>query len=338
MPFGQHEIAKKLDVSQGTISRALNGKPGVNPKLRKSILTEAKKLGYSLDTNFAARSMRHQALGLSQTTRVICAILPGSLDEFSFSGRFFKGLSTQAAQIACEVVLITHPIGQLPLIVSRGQVDGVVRLLGDLEIASGAVGCPTPWISLFWDIPEADLVTVGQEAAFWKIGRHLAQLGHRRVAFIGPEMPLARERRRGLAAGLALEDASPPVLLVFEKPFAANPVDTRLLVDEVLALPEPVTAIAAYNDYMAVCAIDELESRGVQVPAEMSVTGFDGAVPSGLRGHDLTTVALPLEALGAESVNLLHQRLQNPDGPRRKLILETEFMEGRTAAARVAKA
>jgi LacI family transcriptional regulator len=95
----------------------------------------------------------------------------------------------------------------------------------------------------------------------------------------------------------------------------------------------PFTALVAYNDYMAEYAMTELHVRGIQVPQDISIAGFDGVLPSRLHEHaQITTSATPLKELGAASVQRLQQRIKAPHEPRKKIVLPTTFEEGETTA------
>jgi hypothetical protein len=91
-----------------------------------------------------------------------------------------------------------------------------------------------------------------------------------------------------------------------------------------------VTALMVYNDLFAAVVIRRLRERGVRVPEDISVVGFDNVRPAGYDGPALTTIAMPLEELGAEAARLLYWRKAHPDAPPRKLVLATSFVQGAT--------
>ena len=330
----QRQIAVALKVSQVTVSRALRGEAGVSERLRLRILKEAKRTGYSLEASFAARHMRHQGLGRTVQTNVICAILPGDLDDHSFTGRMLRGISAEGPRQGSEVVYITQAIDDLPRVVQRRQVDGVIRILGDIQVLQGHTDCPVPWVSVLFDVPGADLVTIDQAAGCRELGQHLGRLGHRRVAFIGPQSDLSSERLAGARAGLKAAGGKMPPELILIAPYAANEIDTRNFVDRLVAMraQHPFTAVVAYNDWMAVHAVQRLRHHGLRVPEDISVTGFDGALPAAFQLVRMTTAAIPLEDLGIEAVRTLCWRLANPDAGRRRVMLQTTMIQGDTTA------
>jgi LacI family transcriptional regulator len=333
----QRELADRLNVSQVTVSRALRDDKGVSPALRKRILAEASRRGYSIDaSNYAARQMRQRALGGVQKTNVICAIVFDEDDSSGFGGRILRGMNREGTEKGLEVVMMTHFRGDLPLIVSRGQVDGMIRLLGDLDLAKGNTTAPVPWVSVFYDVPDVDLVTVDNFGGARQVGRFLCARGHRRIAYIGPATDIAHERLAGLRAAAAEGGAAVPDELVRMERFAADEQPTRELVAGLVPLLErgDFTALVGYNDFMADVALIELREHGLDIPRDVSIAGFDGVAPSRMQEQmSLATAAIPLEEVGAAAVRLLQWRLESPDAPRRRIVLETEFREGATVAA-----
>jgi len=282
MPVTQKELARRLGVSQMTVSRAMRNHPHVDEKVRATILRAAHRFGYSLEANHAAEVLRRRARGEPSSTHILCAMVnipQDANDDESFHGQILKGIS-----------------------------EG------------------------------ADVVTVDNVEAGLKVGRHLCALGHRHIAFIGPVAEIAQQRLQGLR--LALKEvgaALPPAHVSLEANALGVPITVRLL-DTLLAQSgrhpprRPFTAIVACNDYMAVSVWRHLRDLGVQVPRDVSVAGFDGAVPRGFRDIRVTTAAIPLERMGAEAVRLLEKRFAQPHARRQRLVLDTTLQAGETTA------
>jgi DNA-binding LacI/PurR family transcriptional regulator len=159
---------------------------------------------------------------------------------------------------------------------------------------------------------------------------HLAALGHTRCAYLnGPNNAWSnRERRRGARAaaaraGITIVDFGP-----FEPKFEGGVQAADL------ALADGVTAIMAYNDLMALGVLSRLSDRGVAVPHEMSVVGFDNLLYAAVCAPPLTTVAMPMEAGGRAAVDLLLAGIDGADdgaGPLREL--STSLIVRATTAA-----
>jgi LacI family transcriptional regulator len=140
--------------------------------------------------------------------------------------------------------------------------------------------------------------------------RHLLELGHRRIAQItGPRGWVATEdRRRGYRAALAAAGILPDPALEME---AVPEVDPgRAAAEHLLDLPEPPTAIFAFNDNIAVGAIQAARARGLRVPEDLSVIGFDDVENATIVSPALTTVRQPLAEMGRTAVSLLIRLLE----------------------------
>ena len=345
MGLSQRSLAAALGVSQMTVSRALRGDPGVSIRLRKRILQAAQEQGYPVAARF-----RRENSGLEH---VVCSIVGvGTDDQDGFNARVLSGIQQGVRETGAELINYSEAptsweeeteVGW-PRVISRRQVDGVVHLFGGHLCHRPRYPCPVPHVSVFYPIDEAsDVATVDNLGGGRALGEHLGSRGHRRVAFLGPMTPLAEERLLGLQAGLKPHGGGVPDKLVAreEHAFSAEAV-TRLL-DRLVprrgAKPakvrERLTAIATYNDYFATMVIDQLVKRGLRVPDDISVTGFDAVPPTSYQGPPLTTAAIPLEALGLEAARLLYWRLDFPSAPRRTLVLDTELVPGKTVGQAV---
>jgi len=175
-------------------------------------------------------------------------------------------------------------------------------------------------------------VSVGHRAGAEDAMRHLLELGHRRIgAVTGPPGWVATEaRREGYRAALASAGiAFDPALEVasdFER--AAGASAAAML----LSLPEPPTAIFAFNDAIAVGTLRAAHERGVRVPEELSVIGFDDIAYATMVGPMLTTVRQPLGELGRTAVNLLLRLLERPGSEPRQIELSTRLVVRDTTA------
>jgi DNA-binding LacI/PurR family transcriptional regulator len=331
----QTELARLVGVSQMTVSRVLRGLPGVNPKVKRSILAAAKKHGYMADANFAARMLRLKGRE-GHATQVTCVLIQDPGEEEHFNRRILKGVAGAAKQLGQEVVYAPDmEPGQLPRIVLRRQVDGVIRLPCDADVLRGCAASAVPSVSILFDLPGADLVTVDNRVAARDLGRHLCGLGHRRVAYVGPDSPLSAERQEGLRDALRESGADLPPEAVVVQRYAMTAVTTRELLERLESrtpIHKRFTAIVAYNDYMAVTVLRFLRERSLRVPEDVSVTGFDGTLSSIIHERPITTIALPLEDLGAEAMRLLAWRFANPAALRRKALIETKLVVGETTA------
>jgi DNA-binding LacI/PurR family transcriptional regulator len=153
---------------------------------------------------------------------------------------------------------------------------------------------------------------------------HLLALGHRRVAFVGDEeenrfgFASSAHRREGFEAALAAAGTPLDPELIARRPYGRDVA--RDAAAELLALPQPPTAIFASSDAQAIGVLEAAQAAGVPVPEKLSVIGFDNVEAAEYTG--LTTVAQPLEASGALGAELLLRALSGEPVEGRRLPLE----------------
>ncbi|MCA9955048.1 MAG: substrate-binding domain-containing protein, partial [Anaerolineales bacterium] len=161
--------------------------------------------------------------------------------------------------------------------------------------------------------------------------RYLIELGHRRIGIVTGWMDMvsARDRLQGYQAALA--DAGIPFSdeLLFHGDFSQPggfSGGTHLL-----ELAEPPTAVFASNDIAAMGVIEAARAKGLQVPRDLSVVGFDDIPMAALLSPKLTTVRQPLQEMGRSATQMLVNLLRNPDETPESIIFPTELVIRETA-------
>lgn len=185
-----------------------------------------------------------------------------------------------------------------------------------------------------------DLVTTTNELGAEETIQSLIQVGHRRIAFIGSgSLSTVDERLRGYKmamrrAGLALEE---PWLQTDE---AAGIDSGRHAAEFLLGLPAPLrpTAIFGSNDIIAETVAIVAAERGLRVPQDLSVVGFDDIMPAAQRAPWLTTYAQPKRRIGQQAARLLLQRINNPGGSTVTVMLEGALVRRESTAPPPAEA
>jgi len=271
------DVAREAGVSKGLVSFALNDRPGVSAETRSRILQVAGALGWT--PSLRARSLsskRSFALGL------VIARDPEVLGSDPFFTSFIAGVETILAPEGLALVLSVVPDETTELqtyrtLVADGRVDGVflsdlrqddprIPCLSELGLPAVTLGRPdqpTPFPSVSIDDTNGIAESV----------RHLAGLGHRRIAHVAGSAAMLHGSRRREAFTTAMRAAGIGDGQVVETDFsiAAGADATRRL----LSQPEPPTAIVFANDPMAIAGIGVAQEMGVRVPDDLSVTGFD---------------------------------------------------------------
>ena len=286
------DVARTAGVSKGLVSFALNDKPGVAPETRKRILEVAGDLGWRPSVTARSLSTRTSfALGLviRRKAEVISAD--------PFFPAFIAGVESVLADEGRALVLSVVPDVESELRSYRtfaddNRVDGVFltdlreqderfALLAELGLPAVALGRPSPEISI--PCVEVD-DTHGIAAA---VG-HLVSLGHTRIGHVAGDPRMMHGGRRSGSFAEAMREAGLDASLVIETDFSAShgADATRRLLDAA----EPPTAIVYANDPMAIAGLGVAQQRGLRVPDDLSITGFDGTDISGYVFPALTTI------------------------------------------------
>lgn len=304
------DVARDAGVSIATASRALNRTDLVAPDTRARVRAAANRLHYT--PHGGARSL------ITNRTHTIGVLLPDLYGEF-FS-EVMRGIDQTAQRegYQCIVSSARHRGATLEaaLRAMRGRVDGLVLMSPEftVEVSKRALPAGFPVVLLNCppsDIPHDTLNVENYEGAYSMV-RHLASLGHTRIAFIAGAQGNfdAAERMRGYRA--ALRDAGLPVVeeLLVSGDFSeeAGAVGARAL----LTVPGRPTAIFAANDGMAIGALYALREAGVSVPDEIAIAGFDDIPMARYVEPPLSSVHVDISALGERATAALISMLRHP--------------------------
>jgi LacI family transcriptional regulator len=304
------QIADLAGVSIATVSRVLNGRNDVSPGTREVVSRVIRENGYTAN--------RH-ARGLSAGRTGLVGVLVPLIFPAYFSS-ILAGAAEALAEVDLRVVL--SPTGhehdrEVSLLerLMHGVTDGALIVMPEessveLEmLVDGGYRCVVvdPIMPLAERIPSVSAAHMsGADQAM----RHLLSLGHRRIAQItGPRGWLATEdRRRGYHAALASAGILPDPAFEVESIPEIDP--GRVAAEQLLNLPDPPTAIFAFNDNIAIGAIQAARARGLRVPDDLSVVGFDDVELATIVSPALTTVRQPLAEMGRTAVSLLNRLLE----------------------------
>jgi LacI family transcriptional regulator len=302
------QIADLAGVSIATVSRVLNGRGDVSDETREFVSQVIRENGYTANRN--ARSLSAGRTGL---VGILVPLVYPAYFSAILAGAA-EALSAENLQIVLSPTGHEHDREVSVLDRLHGLTDGALIILPEesseeLErLLDGGYHFVVldPLMPLDERIPSVSAAhTSGADQAM----RHLLGLGHRRIAQItGPRGWLATEdRRRGYRAALAAAGILPDPALEVEAEPEIPP--GRVAADYLLDLPEPPTAIFAFNDNIAIGAIQAARARGLSVPEDLSIVGFDDVEHATIVTPALTTVRQPLAEMGRTAVSLLMRLL-----------------------------
>lgn len=333
-------IAERLDVSTMTVSRAIRGESGVGSELKERILRTAREMGYSPEMNHAARCLKLREN--SDSRKTLCALIDEEEDS-GFYAEIRRGIISGCRALDYEMLTVGYSSAEIPLTVKRMQVDGVIKQLNEKEVRkSPGLSLPIPWVSLLHEVQGADCVLTDNTNGFYQLARYLYEKGHSRIAFIGPDYDLGYQRLDGLRRAASEVGKPLPESRIMLRSYIGGISSAEILIEDLLTrfggrqkFLKQCSAIMFYNDFLALCSIMQLKKRGIRVPEDISVTGFDGVIPKHKQNDKtrVTSIEIPLKQIGAEAVNLLAMRFANTNPLPRKLMLPGKFIPGTTTRA-----
>jgi LacI family transcriptional regulator len=317
------DVASESGYSASTVSIVLNSAPlsrYIPTDTKTRIETAAKRLGYR--PNPLARSLR------SQRSNIVGVMVFDITDPFCTP--ILRGLENclyQANYLSLLADAHNEPHRferYLEMLLDR-RVEGLIIianwLVTDIKVLADLTERQVPAVIAGREV-EFDLastVSVDNEGGAVMALAHLYQLGHREIAFLrGPKaLSSSGQRWKGIrnfaqSAGVMLDSkkiAELPVSLDANSSFEAG----LQLTSELLRRGKPFTALLAYDDITALGALRALKKRGIRVPEDCSVIGFDDVAQAGLASPSLTTIRQPMEAMGAMSAGMVLEAIKALD-------------------------
>ncbi|MEV6600966.1 LacI family DNA-binding transcriptional regulator [Actinoplanes sp. NPDC051346] len=328
------DIARQAEVSEATVSRVLNDRPGVSADTRQAVLTALDVLGYE-----RPERLRKRSAGL------VGLIVP-ELENPIFPA-FAQTIESALAQSGFTPVLCTQTPGgvtedeYVDMLLDR-QVSGIVFVSGlhadttaDHERYRRLVSRPLPIVLIngYADGLDAPFISCDDRLSGELAVNHLVALGHRRIGFIsGPDRFLNVQRKlEGYRTAMRRElDLSERELdeLVALTLFGVE--GGEVAAGQLLA--RGVTGVVCGSDLMALGAIRAARRRGLSVPRDVSVVGYDDSPLIAFTDPPLTTVRQPVAAMGNAAIRQLVDEINGHGAPRSEYVFPPELVvRGSTA-------
>jgi DNA-binding LacI/PurR family transcriptional regulator len=327
------DIATQAGVSEATVSRVLNGKPGVSMRTRQSVLTALDLLGYERPVRLRARSAGLIGLITPELSNPIFPAFAQVVERVLTSRGYTPVLCTQSAGGSTEDELTET-------LVDRG-VNGIIYVSGlhadttasvDRYVTLAGRGVPFVMINGYTAKVSAPFVSADDRAAMHLAVTHLVELGHQRIGLaVGPKRFVPVERKiegfveqMRVSLDVAAEELVRHSLFTVEGGQAAAAE----------LLDAGCTAIICGSDLMAFGAIRAARGRGLRVPGDVSVVGFDDSPLIVFADPPLTTVRQPVEAMGQAAVDALLEEITGNPAPHSEFVFMPELVvRGSTARA-----
>ncbi len=339
---GIRDIAAAAGVSIGTVSKILNNKTDgvrIGEATRQRVIATAQRLGYQ--ANPFASALRSNRTGII-----------GAVNRNAGGG--FMGALAHQVQLAARQRDIELFVGTMQnradsvetqLSILQGQLFDGFLLLGDMPnyrgLARKLKNLEKPHVSAAAGLNvEVPMVNTDEMLGFRLILDYLTELGHQKIAFMGsPVWPLIRERLHIFEQCSAVKGLKVPIKYISkmdnhpyhpEDIHAAEPLHRAAIAHTkaLLQQPDPPTAIVCATDGFALGALKGAAQLGLRVPADVSITGFDGNSEGITCQPELTTIRRPIEKVAGEAIDLLLALIDSPDDVRlqKRILIAPELI------------
>lgn len=332
-------VARICGVSKGTVNRAIHNKPGINPATRERILEVIKERGFQ--PNYHARSL---ATGRTETIGVLLpnveneyfAMLCSEIEEMCWQRDYVMNLSFSNDRPDREAAVIRS--------YQDRNVDGMIifpvskdhTAVDTMQQAGKAVVCVLNDLA----ISNASVVVANERGGMAALTRHLIDLGHRRIAYINGYVHYSRtyndyinvERLAGYSETLRRYGIEPDPEIIVEFDPALYRTGDYSLLERLFQTDPPPTAMQCFHDRIAIWALQGLKELGVQVPRDISVTGFDDVRELKYIEPRLTTCAVQSSEVASEAVRSLFRLIDKPANARERTVISAQLVVGESTA------
>ncbi len=327
MPASIEDVAKRANVSISTVSRVLNRRNIVNDKTRKRVEVAIMELNYR--PNVFARGL------MLQQSNILGLVLPDLHGEFY--SEIIRGANLKAHELGYQLMVSSvggkndgHAV--LSAVSSHGLVDGIVVMVSEIDSKAKKTlaGVTVPFVVLDGQVERVkhDSVVIDQRHGAEEMMKHLIEdRAAKHIVFVGGHKTNIDTIDRLAAYRDTMHKASLPVHekdiyhldYSYEKAFDLGN-------EKVKEWAASDAYIFAANDEMAAGIIDAAIEKDISVPGELHVVGFDDTRIAIMTRPRLTTVHVPMSSMGAQAVELLCQRLQDPERTPMKVTLHSNLV------------
>jgi DNA-binding LacI/PurR family transcriptional regulator len=303
-------LAEHLGLSQAAVSLVINRSPAAKSiphRTQELIRKAARELNYR--PNHLARSLRQQR------SYTIGVVVP-EISE-GYAALVMSGIEDHLLQEGYFYFVVSHRhrddlIKEYPHLLQQRAVEGLIAV--DTALSEG-FDVPLVAVSGHRDVAGVTNIVLNHPRAASLALEHLANLGHKRMAFIKGQAFSSDTAVRWDSVRSAAEELGIPIkdrLVVQLEGESSSPELGYQVTKNLLASGEPFTALFAFNDISAIGAIQALREAGRRIPEDVSVVGFDDIQSAAFQNPALTTVRQPLRAMGMIAAETLLQRINAP--------------------------
>ena len=324
------DISKRCGVSPATVSKALNGYDEISPETVELVKQTARELHYM--PNAAARLLKTNIsnnIGVLFIDESMCGL------THEFFSHILNSVKEEAEANGYDITFISNNIGKRKMTYLEHcryrNCDGVVIASVDFQHPDvlDLVRSEVPVVTIDYSFDDLSSVNSDNEVGAYTLASYLIEQGHRKIAFIHGESTLVTKKRiRGFNIAMAEHGIStPPEYIVAAMYHDADAV--RKATADLLDLPDPPTAIMFPDDFSAIGGRAEIFARGMSIPDDISICGYDGINLSKILNPQLTTWYQDADRIGKESVRKLVESIEHEDtSAAEQIMVSGKFLSG----------
>ncbi|MCR5637556.1 MAG: LacI family transcriptional regulator [Lachnospiraceae bacterium] len=307
------DIAARCHVSVATVSKALNGYSDISESKRKLIKDTAQEMGYF--PNAAAIALKTNR---SYNIGILFEDAAGNGFTNEYYAQLLQAIKQEAESRGYDITFIYNKIGgrqvtYLEHCRYRG-VDGVVMVCIDYNLPGVAelIKSELPVVTIDHVFDNAMSVSSDNGRGISELVKYVYDMGHRKIAFIyGDETSVTRDRLTGFYRTIDELGVVVPDEYVLQSSYR-NPDKSKDCTAKLLDLKDPPTCILYPDDFAAIGGINEIKARGLRIPEDISVVGYDGISYSKVMEPSLTTVEQDTSKLGKTAAANLIRLIEKP--------------------------
>ena len=315
----QKQLADHLGVSRQLVGMALSGQGKVAAATRQKILDAARENGYDQFSNSEARRMISRRYGKRAATGVLAVLFASDFENQPLSTvpyftPIFRGLELEAKASGFDLTLCPIRPGELPRLVRDRQLDGVICLSLPHEVSRAVAALEMAVVNIQSDVEGIACVLRDDFGGGLQATRHLLQLGHRQMAYLGFDAPSGHARQAAFCQALGEYGVADSALVngsLTEPTQQQGETAMRRMLGT--NGQGAFSALVAHNDLIAMGAIRALQAAGLRVPHDVSVIGFDDVAQQYDFKPALTSICFAREAMGRRAIQMLAQLTENLD-------------------------
>lgn len=324
-PVTIKDIARSLNISISTVSRALRGLPEIHPATRDAVVKLAEELDYQ--PNQLAKNLA------KSRTKTIGVIVPNL--SYHFFSAMLNSIEEAALQAGYSVLVCQTNESYLREITNiqnllRSQVEGfIISLSRDTDNYEhverlARKNIPLVLFDRYAESIDVSKVIVDNEAAAFKATEHLIENGCQRIGFLaGPaRLLLSNQRIKGYQAALAKHNLQPDDHYVLHCDYTQE--NTVMQTLALMSLPQPPDGVVTISDRVAYPAIYAMKQKGLRIPEDVAVVSFNNEPVSAFFSPALSSISQPIQEMGTETVRLLLKQIDANDTT---AVKETRIMD-----------